>query len=66
MLLSFGSVTGAAPSYPTTRSFFIKYYSIAFAILTGLAGGLALELRIQSGLILKVANSRRISLRVEA
>jgi hypothetical protein len=34
---SFGSVTGAAPPYPTTRSFFIKYYSIAFAILSGLA-----------------------------
>ena len=28
-----------APSYPTTRSFFVKYYSIAFAILPGVARG---------------------------
>jgi hypothetical protein len=27
------------------RSFFVKYYSIAFAILPGKAGGLAVELR---------------------
>jgi hypothetical protein len=26
------------------RSFFVKYYSIAFAILPGKAGGLAVEL----------------------
>ena len=43
-LLSFDSVTGAAPSYLTTRSFFLKYYSIAFSILPGIAGGLAKEL----------------------
>jgi hypothetical protein len=27
------------------RSFFVKYYSIAFAILPGKAGGLAVELK---------------------
>lgn len=53
MLLSFGSVSGAAPSYPTTRSFFTKYFSIAFAILPGVAGGLALEL---ASMDLKIAN----------
>jgi hypothetical protein len=37
-LLSFGSVAGSAPPYPTTMSFFIKYYSIAFATLPDIAG----------------------------
>ena len=32
------------PERETSRSFFIKYYSIAFSILPGIAGGLALEL----------------------
>jgi hypothetical protein len=41
LLLSYGS----APAYPTKWSFFVKYYSIAFSILPGVAGGLALELK---------------------
>jgi hypothetical protein len=35
---------GTANAHPIQRSFFIKYYGIAFAILPGLAGGLAREL----------------------
>jgi hypothetical protein len=32
------------------RSFFVKYYSIAFAILPGKAGGLAVELGLFTGI----------------
>ena len=37
-------IAGLAPAYYTEWSFFVKYYSIAFATLPGVAGGLALEL----------------------
>ena len=43
MLYSYDS-TGAVLPYDTKRRFFIKYFSIAFVTLPGVAGGLAKEL----------------------
>ena len=41
--------TGTAPSNLTKWSIFFKYYSIAFSILPGIAGGLAQELAFGDG-----------------
>jgi len=44
LLLSYAYATRTARLKLTQRSFFIKYYSIAFSTLPGIAGGLAGEL----------------------
>jgi len=41
------------------RSFFVKYYSIAFAILPGKAGGLAVELSIPASEVARRFNQDR-------
>ena len=66
MLLSYESDTGSAPAYSTKWSFFVKYYSIAFSILPGVAGGLALELLgrfpwANRGTILKILQQEKLT-----